>query len=112
MWQWLWTQATPTMSDPTTIPIGLLRRLLRTDQPESTKRALALLGGLTLCSCLTLMSLAVWYQALMFQKVDGNLVAALLGLSTSVAGLAGVAYYKKEPEPTTTLTTAALPPKE
>ncbi|WP_306600744.1 hypothetical protein [Geothrix sp. 21YS21S-2] len=72
--------------------------------------AIAILGAVTLCFSLTLMSLAVWYQALMFQKVDGNLVTALLGLSTSVAGLAGVAYFKKEPEPIPT--TAALPPKE
>lgn len=77
--------------------MGLLQRLVRTDQPESTKRFLAILAGITLCCCLSLLTLAVWYQAVVWDHVDGNLVAALGILSTSVAGLAGVAYFKPEP---------------
>ena len=76
--------------------MGILRLLIRTDQPESTKRALALMAGITLCSCEMILTLAVWYQAVMAAKVDGTLVAALGVLSGIVAGLAGVAYYKGE----------------
>ncbi|BDU72923.1 hypothetical protein [Mesoterricola silvestris] len=86
----------PSQSALTTGLTGLFQRLVRTDQPESTKRALAILAAMTLCSCLTLLTLAIWYQALVFQRVDGNLVAALLGISTSVATLACAAYFKKE----------------
>jgi hypothetical protein len=77
-------------------PIGLLRALVDVSQPESTKRALALLAGTTLCACLALLTLAVWYQALVFQAVDGHLVAALGLISGSVAALAGVAYHKQD----------------
>ena len=87
---------TPTVGPATTGPIGLFRSLLRVDQPESTKRMMALMAGGTLCFCLTILTLAVWYQALVYQKVDSQLVFALLGLSSSVAILAGAAYRKPE----------------
>jgi len=79
--------------------MSLFQRLVRTDQPESTKRALALMAGSTLCACLALLTLAVWYQALVDHAVDGGLVTALGLLSASVAGLAGAAYRKQETPP-------------
>jgi len=90
------TLPTPTTSDLTTGLTGLFRCLIRTDQPESTKRALALLSGGTLCGCLVILTLAVWYQALVYQRVDPGLVTALGLLSAAVAGLAGAAYRKQE----------------
>ena len=95
--------ATPgaTLTDglaPTPGPTGLFRALLRTDQPESTKRALALMSGGTLCFCLTVLTLAVWYQALLRGAVDGALVTCLLGVGAWTAGLAGVAYRKEDPK--------------
>ena len=89
--------------------MGLLQRVMRTDQPESTKRFLAILAGITLCCCLSLLTLAVWWQALMSGHVDGNLVTALGLLSASVAGLAGAAYRKQDPPPSDP---AVAPPPE
>jgi hypothetical protein len=77
-------------------PMGLISRLLRTDQPESTKRAVALLASCTLCAVEMVLTLATYYQAVVYEKVDGQLVFALLGVAASVAALAGVAYRKPE----------------
>lgn len=82
------------MFDLTTIP--LYQRLLRRDCPESTKRALALLAGGTLCGGLLIVVLAIWWQAAFGKAVDGNLIAALTVICAAVAGLAGVAYRKPE----------------
>ncbi len=90
------TPETPTTIARMTGRIGLFLRLLDPAQPESTKRFLALISALTLCGCLVVLTLAVWYQALVFERVDGNLVAALGLISASVAGLAGSAYRKPE----------------
>ena len=96
------TPTTQTLMIPGTtipLPMGLFQKLVRTDQPESTKRALALMSGGTLCGCLIVLTLAVWWQALMIGKVDAGLVTALGLLSGSVAALAGVAYRKQEDQP-------------
>jgi hypothetical protein len=77
---------------------GLLSRLLRTDCPESTPRALALLAGITLCFCLVVLTLAVWYEAVMNGHVDTGLVAALSVISGSVAILAGAVHRQAEPQ--------------
>jgi hypothetical protein len=88
---------TPTDGEvPITGVIGLFRRLVRTDQPESTKRAVALLASCTLCFCEVVLILAIWYQAVLIGKVDPNLNYALGIISASVAGLAGVTYRKPE----------------
>lgn len=80
------------------LEFSLMQKLIRTDQPESTKRALALMAGATLCLCLTILTLAVWWQALMNGKVDGGLVTALGLISGAVAALAGANYRAKEAE--------------
>jgi hypothetical protein len=54
------------------------------------------MAGGTLCFGQTVLILAVWYQALLKSAVDGNLVTCLGLVSASVAGLAGVAYRKRE----------------
>jgi hypothetical protein len=76
--------------------MGMFQRLIRTDQPESTKRAIALMASCTLCICELILILAIWYQAVVIGKVDSNLNYALGIISASVAGLAGVAYRKPE----------------
>jgi len=80
--------------DLATLP--LVTRLLRQDCPESTKRALALMSGATLCFCLVILTLAIWYQAVMDGAVNGTLYMAHLSTSATVGVLAGVAYRKKE----------------
>ena len=75
--------------------LGLFQRLIRTDQPEEVRRALMWIAGCTLCFCLVVLTLAVWYQACLDQHVDGGLVGALGIISGSVAGLAGVSYHKQ-----------------
>lgn len=88
---------TPTATAETTTLTGLFQRLVRTDYPESTKRALALLAGVTLCICTFGLTLAVEYQAAHGEgKVDAQLVFALLGVGAWTAALAGVAYRKPE----------------
>lgn len=77
--------------------MGLLVRVLRTDQPESSKRAMALLAGITLCFCLVVLTFAAWYQAMVDHAVDSGLVTALGLISATVGALAGVAYRKPEP---------------
>ena len=88
--------ATPTDGNGMIGRIGLWLRLIRTDQPESTKRALALLAGVTLCLCTYGLTLAVIYQAAARGAVDGQLVFALLGVGAWTAALAGVAYRKAD----------------
>lgn len=78
-------------------PESLVRSLLRSDAPESPVHALSLLAGLTLCASLVVLVLAVWYQAVLCPKVDGQLVAALGILSGSVAALAGVVHLRSNP---------------
>lgn len=87
---------TPTATAETTTCTGLFQRLVRTDYPESTKRALALLAGVTLCICTFGLTLAVEYQAAQRSTVDGQLVIALLGIGAWTAALAGAAYRKQE----------------
>ena len=65
-------------------------------QPESTKRGVAILAALTLCVGSLGLTSAIMYQAAFKQKVDGTLVGASIGCNSIVAGLAGVAYRKKE----------------
>ena len=90
------TSAAPTIPGPRIGTAGLFQRLVRTDYPESTKRALALLAGVTLCICTLALALAVEYQADTRGTVDGQLVVALLGCGAWTAALAGVAYRKPE----------------
>lgn len=90
------TPQIPTAGVPMNGITGLFRCLIRTDQPESTKRALALMAGSTLCACLSLLTMAVWYQAVMIGTVDTGLNVALGIVSGSVAALAGVAYRKQD----------------
>ena len=75
---------------------GLFRSLIRTDQPESTKRALALMAGLTMCFCLLVLTAAVYYQAVAFEKVDTGLNVALGTISLTVGTMATLAYHKPE----------------
>lgn len=94
--------ATPGTTPPATSALttgltGLFQKLIRKDQPESTKRALAILAGVTLCLCTFGLTLAVEYQAAHAEgHVDGQLVLALLGVGAWTAALAGVAYRKQE----------------
>ena len=90
------TSAAPTIPGPRIGTAGLFLKLIRTDQPESTKRALALLAGATLCLCTFGLTLAVEYQAAHQGTVDYQLVIALLGIGAWTAALAGVAYRKPE----------------
>ena len=91
------TSAAPTIPGPRIGTAGLFLKLIRTDQPESTKRALALLAGATLCLCTFGLTLAVEYQAANAEgKVDGQLVIALLGVGAWTAALAVGAYRKQE----------------
>jgi hypothetical protein len=75
---------------------GLFQRIIRTDQPQSSKRAIALLAAVTLCLGEMVLILAVFYQAVLIGHVDGELNVSLGLISGSVAGLAGVAYRKPE----------------
>ena len=90
------TAGIPTAGSTGQLVMGMFQRLVRTDQPESTKRALALMAGGTLCFCLVVLTLAVWYQAVLIGKVDTGLNVALGIISGSVAALAGVAYRKQD----------------
>jgi len=92
--------ATPGTTQPATTATtgltGLFQRLVRTDYPESTKRALALMAGATLCLCSLGLTMAAEYQAAQRGTVDGQLVVALLGIGAWTAALAGAAYRKPE----------------
>lgn len=90
------SEATPCQSGNTTGITGLLTRIIRSDRPESTKRVLAILAGCTLCACSGALTLAICWQAAMKTSVDGALVGASIGCNGIVAGLAGVAYHKKD----------------
>ena len=83
--------------------LGLLGNLVDRTKPQSTKRALALLGGITLCLCAYALTLGVLWQAASRGTVDSQLVFALLGALSSVGLLAGISYRKPEPQ------TQALP---
>lgn len=89
--------ATPTTGiSPTTGLLGLIQRTISKGMRESTKRLIALVAAGTLCLCTIILTLMVAYQAVMRGAVDGQLVAALLGMGGMTAALAGVAYRKPD----------------
>lgn len=90
------SEATPCQSASMTGITGLLTRVIRSDQPESTKRVLAILAGCTLCACSGALTSAICWQAVMRSSVDGALVGASIGCNGITAGLAGVAYHKRD----------------
>jgi len=81
--------------------MGWLLRSIRTDCRESTKRVLALAAGATLCGSYAAVTGAVVWTAIRTHDVGTGLLAAFLGAGATLATLAGVAYRKPEPPPTT-----------
>lgn len=90
------TPAIPTATSLTTGLTGLIQRLIRSDQPESTKRAIAILAACTLCLCAFALTLTIEVQAIQTGHVDAQLAWITAGAYTAVAGLAGVAYRKAD----------------
>jgi len=97
-----WRCWSPSVNDLSTLLTGLgglIQRIIREDQPESTKRALALLAGVVLCLCAFGLTLAIEWQACSGKPVDGGLVTVAIAAYGILATLAGVAYRKPEDGP-------------
>ena len=89
------------MGDPcsTPIKIGLFRRVIRTDYPESTKRLGAVVGTLTLASAVLGIAGSVAYRIASQGDVGSGAVAAFVAATVPLAGLAGYNYQKPEVKP-------------
>lgn len=77
----------------------IIQRAIRADQPESTKRLIALVAAGTLCLCAFGLTLTIEVQATQTGKVDAQLAWITAGAYMTVAGLAGVAYRKSDIAP-------------
>lgn len=76
--------------------MGMLVRFLSEKTPESSKRLIAFLATVVLCSLGGMLGCGVMWQVLRHRAVDGNLVAALGTVTVPLAGLAGAIGRKKD----------------
>ena len=88
------------MDDLLTRPLGFLTRLVRSDQPESTHRYIAIGSAISLWLATIIVSLGVYWQAVLDHDVSTQLVVALSALVTALTSLAAATYLavkKQEP---------------
>ena len=94
---------TPTESTHTSGPIGLFRRLIRRDQPESTKRAQLIWATWALIIVAVSLGLSIAGRIALVGDVGSGAVASFLAATGPLAALAGASYRKAD-------TTSPAPP--
>ena len=89
---------TPLEALPEKGAFWLFHRAIDAKSPESARALLALLAGVTLCAGFLALDAAVVWQAVFSAKeeVNGELVAALLGVATLLTIMATFSYLKPE----------------
>ena len=85
----------------TPIKIGLFRRAIRTDYPESSKKLGAVIGVLTLAAAVLGIGGSIAYGVCKSEKHDvgSGAVGAFVAVTVPLAGLAGFNYRKPEAKP-------------